>query len=118
MKPLTHCPYCKAAIQRPTLQGRLYQELCAGRCKNLYAQYYNESFDEPEIAYCSFYTKHFSANVHFKDRLFPYVTNIYSLQELHKNGVASPILRIPTSRINIYDLDALDKKLSSLVYFA
>lgn len=118
MKPLDHCPYCKATIYRPPLQGRLFQEYCSKRCKNFYAQYYNDKFDEPEIAYCSFYTEHFILNVHFKDRLFPYVTNVCSLQELHKNGVASPILKIPTDRINIYDLDALDKKLSSLAYFA
>lgn len=118
MKPFTHCPYCHAAIYRPPLQGRLYYEYCSGRCVNEYSQYFRDAFDEPELSNLRFNTKNFGVHIFFKnDALFPNTTHIYSREILKRHGVASPLIKLPSNKIDMFDLEKLDQKLQALAYF-
>jgi hypothetical protein len=118
MKPFIHCPYCNGAIHRPPLQGRLYYEYCSGYCATEYSQYFKDAFDEPELSYLRFSTKNFNVYTYFQNSSFPNEAHIYSRQILKRyGGVASTLIKLPTKKIDIFNLEDLDRKLQTLAYF-
>lgn len=119
--PLTYCPGCGAPLIKKTIPEHLNSmkyENCSARCNIDYFQYYRNSYDE-EVEYITFNTPSgkFNLYVYYNHYIYSNIVHVYSDAELKKNGIASPILVLDSSMINVYELDKLEEKLSTLSLF-
>lgn len=122
MKPLTHCPWCTAPLIKKTIPEHLNHtkyENCSVRCNVDYFQYYRNSYEEEHVEYITFNTprKRFNLYIYFDHYLYKNIVHVYSEAELKKYGVASPMLVLDSSTIDIYKLDKLEEKISTLALF-
>jgi hypothetical protein len=116
MKRLTACPYCHSPFTSRKVSTYWYKQYCQRRCAMDYFQNFNAEDDE-EIGYITFNTKNFNLYVYYNRWDYKNIAHIYSSAELAERGKASPILKLPADKIDIYDLEALDIKLSTLALF-
>jgi hypothetical protein len=122
MKPLTHCPGCGTHLIKKTIPEHLNHmiyENCEARCPIDYFQYYRSSYDDKNVEYITFNTPRdkFNLYVYFDHYLYKNIVHVYSNAELKKHGMASPMLVINSSMIDVYKLDNLEEKLSTLALF-
>lgn len=124
MKPLTHCPHCKALLVKKTIPEEfnpMKYENCSKRCVVDYFQYYAESYEDPEIQYASFDTPDGKFGLYYYTNHGAYppkIAHVHSNTELHKNGVASPILTLKDFTIDFDNLEKLQEKLAIYALFS
>lgn len=126
MKPLTTCPGCQAPLIRKTIPEHLNclkYENCSERCVVDYFQYYDKSYDEPELKYIHYNTPDnvFSVISHFDNDFYSFknVSYIYSNATTKKYGFSSPILTLPMDKypLDVTDIKAVHQKISVLSTF-
>jgi len=125
MKPLTHCPYCKAPLIKKTIPEEFNPfkyENCNKRCTVDYFQYYTQSYDEPELYYITFYTPKdlFHIYTYFKPSfsIKAGTTNIYSNAITEKHGTSLPVFTFQDFKYDLNNLEKLEEKLNIWMLFS
>jgi len=117
MKTIRNCPYCGSSLDNYQATESWFQQSCARRCDMDYMQFFDKSFDDENIIYNRFCTDHFLIYVYYDHPQLPYISHIYSRAVLKEVGTAFPIIKLPSNKINIFNLEELDKKLQTLSLF-
>jgi len=124
MKPLTHCPHCKAPLVKKTIPEHLNPlkyENCSARCVVDYFQYYKTSYDDPELEYITFNTPDdkFSVYQYFDNWIHKNQSLVYANETTRKYGSSMPILWLPLDKypLDVTKMDELYEKISTLSLF-
>lgn len=117
MKRLNNCPGCGATFTNLQHTPNWFSQTCANKCDVWYNQNFTYSFEDEEVDYASFKTEHFSVYAYYNS-YYPGHAHIYSRSDLKNKGVANVIFKLPVDRIDIFNLDDLDKRLQTLVVFS